>query len=100
MLIMTAGMMIGVSLIIFGTLMLVTAATIIFDFLIRAVVAFSSFLAIILGMYFVIIPSTSVDIFIMAVGTFLVLYGIVRTSYGIRLRSWQKTCPATYLTRH
>ncbi len=38
-------------------------------------------------------------IFSLAIGTFLILFGIVRIVYGIRLRNWQKTCPASYLKK-
>jgi uncharacterized membrane protein HdeD (DUF308 family) len=95
-LILTAGALIGGSLIIFGALMLIAAAGIIFDFLVRAAVAFSSMLAIITGIYFLFAPVTSLEIFTIVAGAFLIIYGIVRIMYGIRLRSWQKTCPASY----
>jgi uncharacterized membrane protein HdeD (DUF308 family) len=98
-LILTAGALIGGSLIIFGILMLIIAASIIFDFLVRAAVAFSSMLAIITGIYFLFAPVTSLEIFTIVAGAFLIIYGIVRITYGIRLRSWQKTCPASYLER-
>jgi uncharacterized membrane protein HdeD (DUF308 family) len=98
-LILTAGILIGGSLIIFGALMLVTAASIIFDFLVRTIVAFSSMLAILVGIYFLFAPDTSLEIFTIVVGSFLVIYGVIRLSYGIRLRSWQKTCPVSYLAR-
>lgn len=92
--IITAGVLIGFSLIVFGCLMVFAAATIIFDFLVRSIVAFSSFFAILLGVYFVMVPESSLQVFIAAVGTFLILYGVIRVVYGIRLREWQKSCPA------
>jgi len=98
-LILTAGILIGGSLIIFGALMLFTAASIIFDFLVRTIVAFSSMLAILVGIYFLFAPDTSLEIFTIVVGSFLIIYGVIRLSYGIRLRSWQKTCPVSYLAR-
>ena len=97
--IFTAGVLIGVFLIIFGCVMMFAAATIIFDFFVRSIVAFSSFLAIVLGVYFIFVPKSSLDIFTLAIGTFLILFGIVRIIYGVRLRSWQKTCPSSYLER-
>jgi uncharacterized membrane protein HdeD (DUF308 family) len=93
----TAGTLIGACLIIFGGLMMVAAATIIFDFIIRSIVAFSAFVAILIGVYFIFVPTTSLEIFTLAVGTFLILFGIVRIIYGVSLRSWQKTCPSAYL---
>jgi uncharacterized membrane protein HdeD (DUF308 family) len=99
-LIVTAGVLIGSSLIIFGALMLLAAASIIFDFLVRTAVVFSSILAIMVGTYFLFAPDTSLEIFTIVTGTFLILYGVVRISYGIRLHSWQKTCPVSYLGRH
>jgi uncharacterized membrane protein HdeD (DUF308 family) len=95
----TAGELIGLSLIIFGCLMVFAAATIIFDFFVRSIVAFSSFFAILLGVYFVFFPANSLEIFTLATGTFLLLYGVIRILYGIRLREWQKSCPAEYLKR-
>jgi uncharacterized membrane protein HdeD (DUF308 family) len=98
-LILTAGELIGGCLIIFGALMLIAAASIIFDFLVRAAVAFSSMLAILTGIYFLFAPVTSLEIFTVVSGAFLIIYGIVRIMYGIRLRSWQKTCPSLYRER-
>jgi uncharacterized membrane protein HdeD (DUF308 family) len=94
--VVTAGVLIGLCLIIFGCLMVLAAATIIFDFFVQTIVAFSSFFAIIIGIYFVILPETGLQFFIIIVGTFLILYGVVRIVYGIRLREWQKTCPSSY----
>jgi uncharacterized membrane protein HdeD (DUF308 family) len=94
--ILTAGVLIGSSMIVFGALMLLTAASIIFDFLVRTIVAFSSILAILVGIYFLFTPVTSLEIFTIVVGSFLIIYGVIRLSYGIRLRSWQKTCPVSY----
>jgi len=94
--IVTAGVLIGICLIVFGCLMILAAATIIFDFFVRNIVAFSSFFAVMLGAYFVVVPENSLYIFTLTVGTFLILYGVVRMVYGIRLREWQKTCPASY----
>jgi uncharacterized membrane protein HdeD (DUF308 family) len=98
-LILTAGVLIGGFLIVFGALMLFAAASIIFDFLVRTVVAFSSMLAILVGIYFLFSPDTSLEIFTIVAGSFLIIYGVIRLSYGIRLRSWQKSCPASYLER-
>ena len=98
-LILAAGEIIGACLIIFGALMLIAAAGIVFDFFVRAAVAFSSMLAILTGIYFLFAPVTSLEIFTIVAGAFLIIYGIVRIMYGIRLRSWQKTCPASYLER-
>lgn len=95
----TAGILIGVSLVIFGCIMVFAAATIIFDFFVRSIVAFSSFLAILLGIYLILTPESSLMFFSLAIGTFLILFGIVRIVYGIRLRNWQKTCPASYLKK-
>jgi hypothetical protein len=97
--IFTAGIIIGMFLIIFGGVMVFAAATIIFDFFVRTIVLVASFVAIVLGVYFVFAPKNSLEIFTIVIGTFLILYGIVRVIYGIRLRSWQKTCPASYLKR-
>jgi|GEM_PF-1680151 len=97
--IITAGILIGGSLILFGALMLFMAASIIFDFLVRTIVAFSSMLAILIGIYFLFMPDTSLEVFTIVAGSFLVIYGVVRISYGLRLRSWQKTCPASYRDR-
>jgi uncharacterized membrane protein HdeD (DUF308 family) len=97
--VITAGELIGVSLIVFGCLMVFAAATIIFDFFVRSIVAFSSFFAIMLGVYFVFFPENSLEVFTLATGTFLLIYGVVRIIYGIRLREWQKSCPAEYLKR-
>jgi len=93
----TAGILIGVSLIVFGCLMVLAAATIIFDFFVRSIVAFSSFAAILLGIYLIVIPENNLMYFGIAIGTFLILYGVVRVVYGIRLKEWQKSCPAPYL---
>ena len=97
--IVTAGILIGVSLIIFGCLMVLAAATIIFDFFVRSIVAFSSFGAILLGVYLILTPENTLLFFSMAVGTFFILYGVVRMVYGIRLREWQKSCPASYFKK-
>lgn len=92
----TAGTLIGISLVIFGLLMVFATAVIAFDFFIRAIVVVSSFFAIIIGVYFIFFPVTSLALFTLAVGVFLILYGIIRMAYGIRLREWQKTCPADF----
>lgn len=97
--IVTGGIIIGICLIIFGCLMVLAAATIIFDFFVRSIVAFSSFGAILLGVYLILTPENSLLFFSMAVGTFLILYGVVRVIYGIRLREWQKSCPAPYFNK-
>jgi uncharacterized membrane protein HdeD (DUF308 family) len=98
--ILTAGIVIGGCLIIFGGLMLFAAASIIFDFLVRTAVAFSSMLAILVGIYFIFAPATGLEIFVVVAASFLIIYGVIRLSYGIRLRSWQKTCPLSYLERN
>jgi uncharacterized membrane protein HdeD (DUF308 family) len=95
--ILTGGVILGLCLIVFGCLMIFAAATIIFDFFVRGIVAFSSFFAVMLGIYFVFVPESTLIVFDLAVGTFLVLYGIVRMVYGFRLREWQKSCPAPFL---
>ena len=97
--IMAAGVLLGLFLIIFGCLMIFAAATIIFDFFVRSIVAFSSFFAVMLGIYFVVVPENSLMVFDLIIGTFLVLYGVIRMMYGIRLREWQKSCPASYRER-
>jgi uncharacterized membrane protein HdeD (DUF308 family) len=97
--IMTAGVILGICLIVFGCLMIFAAATIIFDFFVRSIVAFSSFFAVMLGVYFVFAPENTLAIFNLAVGTFLILYGVVRMVYDIRLREWQKSCPAPYVKK-
>jgi hypothetical protein len=50
----TAGILIRGSLVIFGCMMVFAAATIIFDFFVRSIVAFSSFLAILLVVYLIL----------------------------------------------
>lgn len=97
--VVTAGILIGVCLIIFGCLMVLAAATIIFDFFVRSIVAFSSLGAILLGVYLILTPENTLLFFSMAVGTFLILYGVVRVVYGIRLREWQKSCPAPHFKK-
>ncbi len=95
-LIATAGVLIGASLIIFGAIMVWLAAAIVFSDLIRLLVLISSLLAIVLGIWALFAPAASLEIFFSITGAFLILYGIIRITYGILLRSWQKTCPASY----
>ena len=95
-LIATAGVLIGASLIIFGAIMVWLAASIVFSFLVRSLVLISSLLAIVLGIWALFAPATSLDLFFTITGAFLILYGTIRITYGILLRSWQKTCPASY----
>jgi len=49
--------------------------------------------------YLILTPENTLLFFSMAVGTFFILYGVVRMVYGIRLREWQKSCPASYFKK-
>jgi uncharacterized membrane protein HdeD (DUF308 family) len=91
---LTAGALIGAALVVFGALMAFMAASILFSFTVRALVVVSSLAAIVIGVWFLFLPVTGLAFLLAVTGAFLVLYGVVRVSYGLRLRHWQKSCPA------
>jgi uncharacterized membrane protein HdeD (DUF308 family) len=47
----------------------------------------SGLIAIIVGIFFILLPRSSVYITAMIIGAFLVVYGILRVAYGIKARS-------------
>jgi len=86
-LVIATGIALGLFLVVFGIIEAVVSCIIIEDLMVRLVIGFMGFFAVILGTVIVIHPEAGLDTLALLTGLYLAVFGMMRIAHGLNERN-------------
>ena len=96
-LVIATGIVLGLFLIIFGIIEAFVSYTIIEDLLVRLVIGFMGFFAILLGIVIILHPSAGIGVLALITGLYLAIFGMMRIAHGLNERHAEQNITIKHL---
>jgi uncharacterized membrane protein HdeD (DUF308 family) len=86
-LVIATGLALGLFLVVFGIIEAAVAFMLLDHLMVRLVIAILGLFAIVLGLLIILNPATGIDTFVLIIGLYLVVFGMMRVAHGITERN-------------